>query len=132
VLEGVRARAEAMATRHKLIVDGRSLWAGKRVLFVLPATTSGGGANVVIAERKAMQAMEVDVCILNLNAFRRDFELGYPELTMPVIYAENEESIPALILGFDAVVATACHSVYWLQSRLVIRVPPSEGTTFKM
>jgi glycosyltransferase involved in cell wall biosynthesis len=33
-----------------------------------------------------------------------------------VIYAENEESVPGLMQGFDAVVATACHSVRWLQS----------------
>lgn len=114
VLDGLRSRARILFERRNLIERGLNAWEGKRVLFVLPVMAAGGGANVVVSEARAMIAMGVDVWILNLEICRAAFEDSYPELDVPVTYAERWEDVAAISTRFDAVVATANHTVKWL------------------
>ena len=114
VLEGIRARSQVMAMRQRFIEDGRNLWQGKRVLFLLPIESAGGGGNVVLDEAGAMEDMGVDVSILNLSRYRNGFEKAYPENDLPVVYVAEQAEISRLAPSYDAVVATWCASVDWL------------------
>ncbi|MBS4095582.1 MAG: glycosyltransferase [Sulfuricella sp.] len=116
VLQGLRARARLWEERRNLIEQGLGSWEGRRVLFVMPVMAAGGGANVVISEARAMIAMGVDVRILNLRRVRGPFEDSYPELDIPVVYADSEGDFADIASRFDAVVATANHTVQWLES----------------
>lgn len=114
VLIGLRARAQAMIERVNCREQGRARFEGRRVLFFLPVLSVGGGANIIISEARAMMRMGVDACLANLNRCRPAFERDYPELDVPVRWIENEEDIVALAREFDAVVATANHTVQYL------------------
>jgi len=113
VLEGIRARSRAMFARQEWIEKGRSEFAGRRVLFVLPISTPGGGGNVVIDEATAMREMGVDVRIFNLTIHRHEFEQAYPSLEIPIVYGQ-EEDLCKLASEYDAVIATHNSSVEWL------------------
>lgn len=115
VLQALRARARLLLERNDLIERGLSAWEGRRVLFVMPVMAAGGGANVVISEARAMIAMGVDARILNLKRVREPFEDSYPELDVPVVYVDSESDFSDVASCFDAVVATANHTVQWLK-----------------
>lgn len=114
VLEGIRARVAALPERLAVIRKGRERFAGRRILFLLPADAPGGGANVVIQEALAMQAMGVEVALFNLPQKRTGFQRGYPHLTLPVIFGDPAD-LPDLATDYDAVVATWYESVDWLR-----------------
>lgn len=116
VLEGVRARSQVMTTRAQLIAQGRALWQGKSILFLLPIAAIGGGANIVLDEAEAMRMMGVELSILNFNRFREGFERDYPDNTLPVIYVSNERDVSQLLANYDAVIATWYISVDWLSA----------------
>ncbi|MEP7340663.1 MAG: class I SAM-dependent methyltransferase [Acidobacteriota bacterium] len=116
LLDGIRARAQAMFERERLVREGKAQWEGKRVLFLLPILTPGGGGNVVLQEAEAMQKMGVDVRLANYPEHREVFERSYPDLSLPVIYHPREQSLVGLAAAYDAVVATASCSVGQLQS----------------
>ncbi len=111
---GNRIRAERIFERYELIKKAKSLWREKRVIFILPIRDAGGGANVVISEILALIRMGVDVWLLNFGYLKSNFERSYPEINIPVIYAQNTESIPELCVTFDAVIATHNSSVAWI------------------
>lgn len=113
VMTGVRARVRSLFTRRELIRQGRESFAGRRVLFVLPIAAACGGANIVISEAKAMQAMGVSIALFNLDVCRVGFEQAYAEADIPVMYG-NEKDLPAIAAHYDAVVATHNISVAWL------------------
>ena len=115
-LLGIRARSRTMLPRQQLVREGRKLWNGRRVLFVLPILDPGGGGNVVFQEARAMREMGVDVRILHLLDYRQTFERNYPEGEIPIIYAEDIRQIPDIAAHFDAVIATTYESVYWLEA----------------
>ncbi|MFA7239744.1 MAG: glycosyltransferase [Sulfuricellaceae bacterium] len=127
VLQGMRARARLMSQRQELIDRGQEAWEGKRVLFVMPVMAAGGGANVVIYEARAMIAMGADVRILNLKRIREPFEASYPGLDIPVVYADKEDDFARLSAGYDAVIATANHTVQWLTPLTGNRPCPTIG-----
>ncbi len=112
---GVRARARAMYSRAATIEKARERWEGRRIAFILPVSQPGGGANVVLSEAAAMRRFGLDVQIVNLKTFRPYFRKAYPRLGLRVSYASGPDEIPDLVSEFDAVVATACASVHWLQ-----------------
>jgi len=114
LMQALRIRAKQALERWNLIEAGQYRWGGKRILFVLPVTDAGGGGNVVIAEAGALRRMGVDACLVNFQAFRTVFERSYPHLAVPVIYVADAQAIPAVARDFDAVIATANHSVEWL------------------
>jgi GT2 family glycosyltransferase len=114
VLQGIRIRAKLIIERWNFITQAQYYWRGKRVVFVLPVMEIGGGANVVIDEARAMLRMGIDVHILNFLHHKTGFEQCYPQLDVPVIYAAADFEIPNLCRDFDAVIATAYHSVEWI------------------
>ena len=117
-LVGVRARVAAAVERDRMIQAGRAAWEGKRIAFVLPVTEAGGGANVVFQEARALRRMGVDCWIVNLASHRLKFEASYPGFDFPVIWTPDTEAMADLLAkhipGFDAIVATAWPSVFWL------------------
>jgi GT2 family glycosyltransferase len=113
-LVAIRARVAQLAPRRALIERGRQLWEGRRVAFVLPIREVGGGANVVLAEARAMRRFGVDVLIVNLEAERAAFFAGYPDLDLRVSFAPAAADVVELVRDYDAAVATAYHSVFWL------------------
>jgi GT2 family glycosyltransferase len=116
VLQGIRARSRAMLERRQLIESGLKLWEGKRVAFILTLSSACGGGNVVLDEAEVMRKMGVDARVLNLLRNRGAFERSYPDRSVPVIYAEDENQIAAMVADYDAVIATACDTVYWLKN----------------
>ena len=60
-----------------------SRFTGKRVLFVLPVTDRGGGANVVFSEARAMAEMGVDARVVNIREFEFGFRASYPNPEVP-------------------------------------------------
>ena len=115
VLDGIRARSQIMLARQGLIGKGKTLFSGRRLLFVLPIAVPGGGGNVIIDEALAMREMDVDVRIFNLIVNRDGFEIAYSSLEIPVVYGRKED-IGSLAGGYDAVIATHNSSVGWLSS----------------
>jgi GT2 family glycosyltransferase/glycosyltransferase involved in cell wall biosynthesis len=115
VLEGIRARSQAMLAREKWTARGREAFSGQRLLFVLPIAEPGGGGNVVIDEARAMQKMGIDVSIFNLTAYRERFERAYPALGIRVVYGERSQ-LASVASSYDAVIATYNLSVPWLAS----------------
>lgn len=115
IMQGVRARARLLLERRDFIERGRQAWEGRRVLFVMPVMSAGGGANVVISEARAMIAMGVDARILSLNWIRDAFEESYPALDVPVVYLETENEFVDVAKRFDVVIATASYTVPWLE-----------------
>ncbi|MDK2122793.1 glycosyltransferase [Parachitinimonas caeni] len=114
VLQGIRARARQLLARQTLVDEGRRRWEGKRMLFVLPVVNAGGGGNVVVSEVRALQEMGVDARIVNLAHHASSFEAAYPNLNLPVIYVEGESELAAIAGDYDAIVATAYHTAFWI------------------
>lgn len=115
VLEGIRVRSQAFLARRALLEAGHAQFAGRRLLFVLPITKPGGGANVIIDEALAMREMGVDAQLFNMVGFQQSFERAYPRLPLPVIYG-NWEDLPRVAQDFEAVIA----SVYFSVERLAL------------
>jgi len=114
VLEGIRARTNMMLEIEQLLQIGREKFSGKKVLFILPVLTVGGGANVVIDEACCMRKMEVDARIFNINSYKEGFLRAYPHLDIPVVFGDQKDLINIAPL-YDAVIATANFSVEWLK-----------------
>lgn len=112
-LAGIRARAAVMDARERCLADGQARFAGRRVLFLLPVSAAGGGANVVLDEALAMQRMGVEVGIFNRHDMRPGFEVAYAGLELPVFYGEQSD-VGRIARGYDAVIATHHRSVNWL------------------
>ncbi|HEV7472633.1 MAG TPA: glycosyltransferase, partial [Pyrinomonadaceae bacterium] len=121
LLEGIRARGRAMIERRQLIETGMKFWEGREVLFILTLRSACGGGNVVLDEAEAMRKMGVNARVLNFNRNREVFERSYPDCAVPVIYVEDENQVAEVIGDFDAVIATANDTVYWLNHS------PAEG-----
>ncbi|WP_222440495.1 glycosyltransferase [Siccirubricoccus deserti] len=117
-MAGIRARIGAAVARREWVEGGRARFEGRRIAFILPIITEGGGGNVVLQEAQALGRMGIDVTLLNFSRHRASFEASYGALDIPVLYADDEAGITALAgdpaLGFDAVVATTCFSMFWL------------------
>ena len=114
ILVSIRARAGANLDRERVISLARSKWASKSILFVLPIMHAGGGGNVVITEARAMTQMGVRVALINLSANRKAFEQSYPRLDVKVLYVDSPAEISAISKYYDAVIATANHTVQWI------------------
>jgi GT2 family glycosyltransferase len=114
VLEGIRARVAVLPARAELVERGRADWGGRLIAFVLPADHGSGGANIVLQEAAAMARMGVGVNIVNFERYRAGFEASYPENRLPVVYLQDAAEIPGAVGRYDAVCATWCASVGWL------------------
>lgn len=113
VLQGIRARSQYFAERHKVTETGRNLFAGRRVLIILPVAEASGGGKIVLSEASAMRAMGVDVQIFNLIFHQEKFTASYPNPEVPVWFG-HQHDLPTVSAQFDAVVATLNSSVAWL------------------
>jgi GT2 family glycosyltransferase len=112
VLEGIRARAAQTMDRYTTVRQGMR-YEGKKVLFLVPITSPGGGMNVIRAESLAMQKMGVQVTFFNLIENRELFSQAYPEVEIPTLYGMIED-IPLIASQYDAVIATYNPTVGWL------------------
>lgn len=128
VLEGIRSRARFFIEKQRLIDAARTRWTGLRLAFVLPVAKAGGGANVVLTEAKALMRMGVEVAIINLESLRDGFEMAYPNINIPVIYASDVDKVADIASCFDIAIATMNISVYWL-APLSQRPKGERGTT---
>ncbi len=117
VMEGIRAHSRVVFEQQAWIEKGRAAFAGRRVLFLLPVRSAGGGGSVVVMKARLMRQMGVRVDIFNLTANREEFERGFPTLDIPVIYGEVDD-VPTVAARYDAVVATFNASVAWLSPTL--------------
>jgi GT2 family glycosyltransferase/glycosyltransferase involved in cell wall biosynthesis len=126
VLLGIRARGKVLVARQQLVERGRSRFAGKRLVLVLPLAVPSGGGISAILEARVMRRMGVRVDILNLIGHREFFEKAFPDLDTPVVYAEIDD-IPRLVRGYDAVVATFNPSVGWIAPVISYKNPPVIG-----
>ena len=117
-LVGIRARVQAEFTRRKGRSAAKGIWEGARVAVVLPIAEEGGGGHVILQECEAMEAMGVSVTILNLEAFREQFETSYPQRNVEVEYFTDPSKLVQCAykteMPFDLVVATTNTSVPWL------------------
>jgi GT2 family glycosyltransferase/glycosyltransferase involved in cell wall biosynthesis/SAM-dependent methyltransferase len=113
VLEGIRARAQVTFDRDKCLHRGDQ-FRGKRLLFILPINTPGGGANVIRSESIAMQEMGVKVTFFNLEAHREGFVKSYPDLSLSTIFGQAED-LESAAQNYDAVIATYNPTVAWLK-----------------
>ncbi|MCU0484948.1 MAG: glycosyltransferase [Anaerolineales bacterium] len=114
VMEGIRSRTPILVEREEILARGRQMYAGKKLLFVLPVIDAGGGANVIIDEARYMLQMGVEVRLFNLSDYKAGFLQSYPHLDIPTIFGEAED-LPRLAAAYDAVVASANYSVAWLK-----------------
>ena len=126
VIEGIRAHARPLADRQEYIRRGKTAFSGKRVLFLLPAASVGGGANLVILAARVMNQMGANAHIFNLKENRERFDRAYPQPGIKVIYDEVD-GISGLTAAYDAVVATANASVTWLLPASEDRPGPVKG-----
>jgi GT2 family glycosyltransferase/glycosyltransferase involved in cell wall biosynthesis len=117
ILEGIRSHSRYLLERENMLQKGRELFSDRRVLFILPAQVSGGGANLVLLAAKVMRQMGVDAQIMNLQIFRSSFESSYPDLHVPIIFG-NIEDVPKVAIQYDAVVATHYPTVSWIAPAL--------------
>jgi GT2 family glycosyltransferase/glycosyltransferase involved in cell wall biosynthesis len=113
VLHGIRSRAN---TIYECISVSRRAtpYKGKRVGFVLPVASTGGGANVVIEEVRALLALGIRAEVINLAEYRRGFNLSYPEIDIPVRFLPSPRNISELASEFDALIGTAYTTMHWL------------------
>ena len=114
VLEGIRARAQVATYQDHCITNGKQ-YSGKKILFIIPISMAGGGANVIRGESLAMQQMGVRVEYFNLIQNRLSFTKAYPDLSQSTIFGEVAD-LQAISKGFDAVIATYNPTVNWLSS----------------
>ncbi len=112
---GLRSWVGGRLEREQLRAIGRA-HAGRRIAIVLPVAAEGGGANVVLQEAQALAAMGVSVALLNLRRNRPGALAAYPETTALWTFLEDEAAVADAIRrgGYDAAVATAHQSAYWL------------------
>lgn len=125
VLDGIRARALAAIERDGCIRQG-SKFSGMRILYILPITSPGGGANVIRAESLVMKKMGVEVEYFNLQSNKEQFLNAYPNLEFPMIFGEIDD-IPDIASNYDAVIATYNPSVAWMRGILQLNGRPVRG-----
>jgi len=113
VLQGISSHIHHIIERETLLQQGRKCYSNRRVLFVSPIRVLGGGANLIILAAEAMQRMGVDAQILNLHVHRSWFERNYPDLKLPIVFADIKD-IPQLSVNYDALVATSNPTVSWI------------------
>jgi GT2 family glycosyltransferase/glycosyltransferase involved in cell wall biosynthesis/SAM-dependent methyltransferase len=113
VLEGIRARSQVSYDRDQNLWRGK-VYSGRRLLFILPINSPGGGANVIRSESLAMQQMGVKVVFFNLETHREGFVKSYPDLSQSTIFGKPED-LELAAQNYDAVIATYNPTVGWLQ-----------------
>lgn len=115
-LHYMRQRCTEIEEISSLHAEAHWRFEGKRVLFLLPARSAGGGGNIVLLEAACMRALGVDAWIANLEMHRPLFEQSHPDVQVPVLYLQSPEDLLKVGLDFDAVIATLYLTVFWMDS----------------
>jgi GT2 family glycosyltransferase len=123
----IRGKCRSLPEINQVRETIRSRFAGKRILFLLPAGTACGGGNIILLECTLMRELGVDAWVGNLQGYRELFEQHHPSLTVPVLYLPKPEDLEIYAQDFDAVVATLYLTVYWLKPLLGMSSPPQLG-----
>ena len=87
---------------------------GKRVLFLLPAGTAGGGGNIVLLEAACLRNLGVDAWICNLEIHRELFQKSHPDIQVPIVYIQSPEDLIKISSDYDAIIATLYLTVFWM------------------
>ena len=112
----VRRRCADIEAEVSLRSDALRRFGAKRVLFLLPAVSSGGGGNVVLLEAAFMREFGVDAWVANLERNRVSFEQNHPGISVPLVYLKSPEDLAGVASDFDAVVATLYLTVFWMEA----------------
>lgn len=114
-LRGIRLRASILAdyVRAKRRISEK--FSGKKIMFVLPVSSFGGGANIVLLEAVRMKNCGVKVTIANLSSNRDGFLSCYPEWEPDTVFFDDSKELAKVSAGYDWVVATANFSVSWIK-----------------
>jgi GT2 family glycosyltransferase len=130
-LASIRGHARVAAAQRDFVTRAAAEFAGKRILFLLPVAGAGGGAVHVMLVSRVLARMGVAATVFNLPENRAAFEDGFPGITLAADDSPGEgaardgrvavtygrpEDLVNLARDYDAVVATAHHSVSWLLS----------------
>ncbi|MBN2391077.1 MAG: glycosyltransferase family 4 protein [Anaerolineae bacterium] len=110
---GAQARLRIMKDRQDCVRRGRSQFAGRSVLFLLPEVGLRDDVCAIINRGLSMRALGTEVALFILREQRDDFERAYPGLELPVLYGAPQDLI-VHAKRYDAVVATFNTSVQWL------------------
>lgn len=111
----IRLRVQEGLTWYPRIRATAERFAGKRIAFLLPVESPGGGANVVLQEAYAIrELLGIDVVLINLVRYQAGFQRAYPNQPIPVTWIDIPKRLETVSADFDAVIATAHHSVEWL------------------
>ena len=114
VMEGIRARAQAVVDRQQCVNIGRQ-FSGKKILYLFHIIYSpGGGANVIRSESLAMQEMGVKVSYFHLENHKESYIQSYPDMALSTIFGKPED-LETASQNFDAVIATYNPTVDWLK-----------------
>lgn len=113
-LQYMRKRCESIETESCLRDETLRRFEGKRILFLLPERMASGGSNIILLETMHMRENGVDAWIANLEINRELFEKSHPDLSVPVLYLPSHKQLQELANEFDALVATAYTTVFWL------------------
>lgn len=116
VLLGIRGRVEAAFLREQLVKEARERWKGKRILFHLPCSEAGGGANVIIQESRKLKEMGAEIAYYNLDLYRTAFEQSYPKLEFPVYYGVGHGDFLQYADKFDVICLTYYKAVRYVKS----------------
>ena len=114
-LQGMRARVADLPRYIEVKRSLRREFSGKSVLFVLPAGSFGGGANVVFSEARRLESCGVRVGIANFAQYEKSFATCYPEWMDKTVFFSTSSQLAGLAVGYDAVIATANFSVEFLR-----------------
>lgn len=116
VFLGIRRRIAASIVREQLLQKIKDNWEGKRILFHLPCSEAGGGANVIIQECYKLQEMGIVIAFYNLEMYQGSFERGYPDLKIPVYYGVGYNGFLKYAAEFDMVCITYYKAVQYVKT----------------
>lgn len=126
-LRYIRRRCQDIASLRDLGREALRRFEGKKVLFLLPAMSAGGGGNIVLLEAARMRELGVDAWFANLEANRTLFEANHPDIRLPGIYLQTPADLLLHAQDFDAVVATLFLTVAWMKPLSELAQPPALG-----
>lgn len=123
----VRRRCQSIPTLRRLGAEALNRFEGKKVLFLLPAMSAGGGGNIVLLEAACMRELGIDAWFANLESNRVMFEANHPHNRLPGIYLRTPADLLPLADDFDAIIATLFLTVEWLKPLQSLPHPPVLG-----
>ncbi|MBO3276234.1 class I SAM-dependent methyltransferase [Pseudomonas schmalbachii] len=126
-LQYVRNRCKDIENIKSIRERAQKQFEGKRILFLLPARTPGGGANIVLLEAETMRSLGADVWVANLYIHKELFEKSYPNNSVPTLYINSSSELIEIACEFDAIIATLYLTVSWLRPLLDLPTPPKLG-----